>query len=376
MISFGKFVSAVSLMAVAAWAQSAEEIAAYPDYAELFEAQQLTWETVKVQTERGFILTAFHITGSTENGPYEITKPTMVMLHGLGGSAASYLRNWLHPSKDMTLKQLAEQGFDVWMQNNSAVKYSDENIYYTPYDKEYWQIDWITYGTDDFPALVDVIKERTGVDKVAILGHSQGTTQTFAGMALMPEWYDENVSVAAFWGPCTIPNQKYFKDLYTAENWNFLYENEIWATGGPDWDRAYKVIMESGPQYLKEQADYYGSLPATPMQAVASYAQASASQRFQKYDPDWFNYIEENGSYPKTELLDYGMVKKMQVGMYIGLFDDSCPMIYTFESIQQMGPGTVTHTMVAPWQGHVPWNMADSEWYTNDLAEFLQRNQD
>ena len=39
MISFGKFVSAVSLMAVAAWAQSAEEIAAYPDYAELFEAQ-------------------------------------------------------------------------------------------------------------------------------------------------------------------------------------------------------------------------------------------------------------------------------------------------------------------------------------------------
>ena len=49
--------------------------------------------------------------------------------------------------------------------------------------------------------------------------------------------------------------------------------------------------------------------------------------------PDWFNYIEENGSYPKTELLDFGMVKKMQVGMYIGLFDDSCPMIYTFESI-------------------------------------------
>ena len=50
------------------------------------------------------------------------------------------------------------KGFDVWLQNNSGVKYSDENIYYTPYDAEYWELDWTTYATIDFPALVNVIK--------------------------------------------------------------------------------------------------------------------------------------------------------------------------------------------------------------------------
>ena len=92
--------------------------------------------------------------------------------------------------------------------------------------------------------------------------------------------------------------------------------------------------------------------------------------------PDWFNYIEENGSYPKTELMDFGMVKKMQVGLYIGLFDDTCPLIYSMEAIQQMGPRTVAHTMVGPWHGHNTYMMSSGDWYNDDLAEFLQRNQD
>ena len=92
--------------------------------------------------------------------------------------------------------------------------------------------------------------------------------------------------------------------------------------------------------------------------------------------PDWFNYIEENGSYPKTELMDFGMVKKMQVGLYIGLFDDTCPLIYSIEAIQQMGPRTVAKTVVAPWHGHVIWAGAYSDWMVNDMAETLMMNQD
>ena len=67
-------------------------------------------------------------------------------------------------------------------------------------------MDWSTYGTIDFPRLVSFIQERTGVKKVAMVGHSQGTSQIFAGMGLIPKWYDENVSIAALMGPCTCPS--------------------------------------------------------------------------------------------------------------------------------------------------------------------------
>jgi len=44
-------------------------------------------------------------------------------------------------------------------------------------------MDWTKYGLYDLPAAVAEIQKRNGGHKVAYVGHSQGTTQTFAGMA-------------------------------------------------------------------------------------------------------------------------------------------------------------------------------------------------
>ena len=43
-------------------------------------------------------------------------------------------------------------GFDIYLTNNSGVKYSQENDMYTVDDKEFWQIDQRTYGVYDIPA--------------------------------------------------------------------------------------------------------------------------------------------------------------------------------------------------------------------------------
>jgi predicted alpha/beta hydrolase len=83
-------------------------------------------------------------------------------------------------------------------------------------------MDWRKYGVYDLPAAVEEIQKRNGGAKVAYIGHSQGTTQTFAGIAQIPEWYDENISMSVLMGPCTSPNQKYFFDLYTQENIEFM----------------------------------------------------------------------------------------------------------------------------------------------------------
>ena len=85
---------------------------------------------------------------------------------------------------------------------------------------------------------------------MAMVGHSQGTTQTFAGMGIIPKWYDANVSIAALMGPCTSPNQKYFTDLYTYENWKWFMNNNIYVIDGPNWeeDRAKIFGTNEGPK--------------------------------------------------------------------------------------------------------------------------------
>ena len=72
-------------------AQTDEEKAAYPEYTEAFARWGVTWESVKIKTDNGYTLTAFHWTGMEETGPFEITRPVVVMQHGMGGQALSYL---------------------------------------------------------------------------------------------------------------------------------------------------------------------------------------------------------------------------------------------------------------------------------------------
>lgn len=126
-------------------------------------------------------------------------------------------------------------------------------------------MDWSKYGVYDLPAAVKEIQTRTGVKKVAIVGHSQGTTQTFAGMAQIPEWYDENISISALMGPCTTPNKKYFEPLYTKENMDFFSENEIWVISGPNWTRDRAIIMEKGSQSLIEATKTSEKLANNPI---------------------------------------------------------------------------------------------------------------
>lgn len=49
-------------------------------------------------------------------------------------------------------------------------------------------------------------------------------------------------------------------------------ENNIWAIGGPNWERDSEIIRQSDQEYLKEKLDYIGGLVNNPIQAVAAYA--------------------------------------------------------------------------------------------------------
>ena len=66
----------------------------------------------------------FHITGN-DSGPFEITRPAVIMQHGMGGSGANWLLRWAFDKENQPMAiQLAEMGFDIYLTNNSGVLYS------------------------------------------------------------------------------------------------------------------------------------------------------------------------------------------------------------------------------------------------------------
>ena len=165
--------------------------------------------------------------------------------------------------------------------------------------------------------------------------------------------------------------------MYTKENWDFLTSNGIYVIAGPNWDEYRELIMASGLQSLIDTVLTAEHLPNNPIQAVGAYAQTSLSDRFQKYNEDWFDYTEANdGAIPHTDLMDFGMVTKSKVAMYVGLFDDTCPLTTAVDIHTQLGENTVAKWVVAPWQGHVPWGFSAAPWFINAMAETLQLNQD
>jgi len=47
--------------------------------------------------------------------------------------------------------------------------------------------------------------------------------------------------------------------------------------------------------------------------------------------------------------MDIGRVEKTKVAMYVGLFDDTCPLTISEQIYTDLGPNTVAHYVVAPF---------------------------
>jgi lysosomal acid lipase/cholesteryl ester hydrolase len=90
----------------------------------------------------------------------------------------------------------ANKGYDVWLGNNRGNKYSLMHKTLDPiYDKEFWENSFTDFGKYDVPGFINHIKEQSGIDKVSIIAHSQGTNQIFYSMANDPLYFKQNVNL-------------------------------------------------------------------------------------------------------------------------------------------------------------------------------------
>ncbi|RFU30059.1 hypothetical protein B7463_g6292, partial [Scytalidium lignicola] len=162
-------------------------------------------EEFKVQTEDGFIITLWHVynpkefTPSTESerahrGPNIFNgdgpsrpethaagkkkKFPILMIHGLLQSAGAYCTN----DDDSLAFYLCKSGYDVWLGNNRC-GFKPEHTILSYSDPRMWAWNIRQMGVMDLPALTSRVLSETGFEKLALVAHSQGTTQTFVALA-------------------------------------------------------------------------------------------------------------------------------------------------------------------------------------------------
>lgn len=115
---------------------------------------------------------------------------------------------------------LANSGYDVWLGNNRGNKYSRNHSILNPDDNkdkdDFWNFSFHEMGIYDLPAMINYIKNQTiseesykekplfsNSTKITYIGHSQGTSQLFAALTLMPNFFEKNLNGFIALGPVT-----------------------------------------------------------------------------------------------------------------------------------------------------------------------------
>jgi pimeloyl-ACP methyl ester carboxylesterase len=191
-------------------------------------------ETFKVQTEDGFILTLWHVYNPKEYKPLPdeqrgVRQPNVfydknekpfpssnrrypvLLVHGLLQSAGSYCTN----DDDSLAFYLCKAGYDVWLGNNRC-GFDPQHKTLSYSDPRMWTWNIRHMGVFDLAAFVSRVLYETGFEKLGLVCHSQGTTETFVALAKdqRPE-LGERISVfcalapAAYAGP--LINKVYFR---------------------------------------------------------------------------------------------------------------------------------------------------------------------
>ncbi|BDD64394.1 hypothetical protein MPDQ_001661 [Monascus purpureus] len=184
-------------------------------------------ETFKVQTEDGFVITLWHVynpqeytplseeergyrhprvfaaPNSNRQFPTSNRKYPVLLIHGLLQSAGAYCTN----DDDSLAFFLCKAGYDVWLGNNRCGMWP-EHTTLSSSDPRMWAWNIRHMGVLDLSALISRVLYETGFEKLGLVCHSQGTTQTFVALAKdqRPE-LSEKISVFCALAPAAYAGQ-------------------------------------------------------------------------------------------------------------------------------------------------------------------------
>lgn len=169
-------------------------------------------ESFDVETEDGFIIELMHVfdpqeraapassqtrqkssqdssegllNGKLRNGmskrlpPHGQRRYPVLLMHGLLQSGGAYCCN----DEDSLAFFLFKSGYDVWLGNNRC-GFKPRHTLLSYSDPRMWSHNIRSFGNFDLKALIDTVLSHTkGFEKLGLVCHSQGTTQTFVALA-------------------------------------------------------------------------------------------------------------------------------------------------------------------------------------------------
>jgi pimeloyl-ACP methyl ester carboxylesterase len=101
-----------------------------------------------------------------------------------------------------------EAGFDLWLHNSRGNRYSQDHSTIEiencskKQKKQYFDFSWSEMATYDQPALWNYVLQKTGQEQLYYIGHSQGTTQLFAGLSENHEFFSKRMKAFIAIAPC------------------------------------------------------------------------------------------------------------------------------------------------------------------------------
>lgn len=241
----------------------------------------------------------------------------------------------------------ATAGYDVWLGNSRGNTYSCKHVKYDPWknEKKFWDFDWADMGMYDLPATLDYITQKTGHQKVAYVGHSQGTTQMFYGLAKNEAYFKDKISIFIALAPVTkISHQTSALFAWMAAFYDELDDaigilnihsllNYTWLNSEieglfcgllPPLCKLMEALFITNNPTLDDSDRYEVYLSHMPngtsTKAVLHYAQTLKEDRFQEWAPDYHTFLDI-GNKRKTDLIPIENITEVPLAMFVGSVD-------------------------------------------------------
>ena len=120
---------------------------AYMSAGESYTSRGYKFETHKITTDDGYILTAWRVPGLLNEtaGNLKTRKPVFLQ-HGLIDCSGTWL---ITDSENQLVKYLVDEGYDVWMGNNRGTQTSFEHINPKKYSVFFWSSPYWAFSFDE-----------------------------------------------------------------------------------------------------------------------------------------------------------------------------------------------------------------------------------
>ncbi|XP_044019382.1 lipase 1-like [Aphidius gifuensis] len=95
---------------------------------------------------------------------------------------------WLLSPNRSLAKQLADEGYDVWLGNYRGTTHGRDHVTLSPNDKKFWNFSVHEIGYYDVPSTIDYVLNATNQNSLIFLGYSLGTASLFIALSERPEY--------------------------------------------------------------------------------------------------------------------------------------------------------------------------------------------